>query len=193
MLGWFVAISPDHPRARQQRQVLQTDWMNSHYGLFVRPERVTHEWAALLAIHELEHIASMVSGREARLQGREPYLAGEVRAYSVEGAAADVVSGGRYLAAVEKAIDDGRFASSVAIASLNGTRSLDEISRKLDRVISPHAPASTGEARLRGGLHMMALGFMRINREVANWEGRFEQRKRFIERLYEPLGVLPPH
>lgn len=102
VLGWFVAISPDHPRARQQRRVLQTDWLNSHYGLFVRPERVTHEWAALLAIHEIEHIASMVSGRESRSQGREPYLAGEVRAYSVEGAAADVLSGGRYLASVRR-------------------------------------------------------------------------------------------
>lgn len=79
------------------------------------------------------------------------------------------------------------------IASLNGTRTLEEISRKLNRVISPQSAASTGEARLRGGLHIMALGFIQINREVADWEGRFEQRKRFVERLYEPLGVLPSH
>lgn len=192
VLAWFVAISPNHPRARQQRQVLQTDWMNSHYGLFVRPERVTHEWAAILATHELEHLASMASGLETRHQSRDPYLDGEVRAYSVEGVAADVLCEGRYLKALEKVIEENGFTTTDAIAKLNGSRELDGITRRLDGIITAHQAASAGESRLRGGLHIMALAFVLINQQFADWDRRLEGRKRYIEQLYEPLGVLPP-
>lgn len=189
--AWMVAMSPGSSRARQQRQVLQADWFDGSYGLFIRPAPVTSRWAGLLAVHEIEHLASMASGRETRGQRRDPYLEGEVRAYSVERAAADILTGGHYSHAVNRALADHGLTTIESVVRLNGTRVLDQITGKLDGVITVEEAVSTGEARLRGGLHLIAFGFALIDRIDIPSAESLKRKKAFIESLYLPLGVLP--
>jgi hypothetical protein len=193
--AYLVALAPDDPHARAQAQTLQVNWHQGFNGpilrLDIKPDRVSATWAGIFAIHELEHLYSMATGREVDPPKRRLYIEGEIRAYSVEITAADLVSDGRFREALRSEATRLKLDQWQQVAANYNTPAFAAAGRRLDKVISDAGPASAAEGRLRLASHIFFIGLFVIDNKQADPNLALKEKARFVEHLYDPLGVLP--
>lgn len=195
--AWIYVVPPNHWLEKQQHATLSAhmDDAGLNHVLSILSHDIHPTWAALAAAHELSHLRDGVLGIEpTKGRTRDQYLEGEHRAYSVERALALAMSGGRLQSALETIVTDTlrRPDPAIAINDLLNNRRLF-IMQSLDPCLVPDAPRSPSEEGTRLGLYVMLLGFEFSGRFVrGGGMRRREAEKRFIESMYEPLGVLPP-
>lgn len=185
--AWLVAISPADPTARTQPGVFSTDWINdSMVGTCIRPDPITKEWAALGLVKSLEHLEAEVSGREPKRRPIWQHHAEDVRSYESEILAAELLSDDRFSSSVTAALKANHLNDGNAVAAFSRSHRLWSVLGPLTLAITDKNPLSDGEAAVRGGLCLIALGFGAVENYTTDPETEFEQKVRFIQKLVPP-------
>ncbi len=156
----------------------------------VLPMGFTREWAGLVGVHELEHLENAYTGKEPEHATRDEYIEGEIRAYSVEIGAANILSCGRFTQTMDAMIDLFKWRTYGDIRSMHNSPMMLILANNLDTYITPNAPKSQAEARLRLGLYSVAVGFRLAEREAAgDPEKDHRLKKELIAALYGEGGA----
>jgi hypothetical protein len=194
--AWVFILPKGHFLYQEQKSVhsVHIDDSGLIPYLSILPQDMTAKWAMLGAVHELQHLSDIVLGVEPkRGETREQYLEGERRAYTVEIGLANAYSEGRLKAAFQQLVSNACKADDpiLALNALVGER-LPAIAQSIDQCMRVGLPKSIGELGVRQGLYAMLIGFEIANKLSENDVLRMkEMQRRFIEMIYEPLGVLP--
>jgi len=93
--GHFTVIPPGNPRLKSQYFLAGVE-PEPEPTAFIRPHKISAEFAGLNGIHELRHLYDFVNGVEPKNPTDEQYFAGEVRAWEAQIAAADLLTDGRF-------------------------------------------------------------------------------------------------
>lgn len=194
--AWIFVVPPGNFMIQQQKATHSMNLDNAGINAYlsILPYAVSEKWAALGLVHELSHLRDYVLGIEpAKGRTRDQYLDGEHRAYSAERALAFAYSNGQLQSTLQSIVEKA-MSQPDSVQALNAlvNQELSSITQSLDQTVEPNPPKSLSEMGIRQGLYMMLLGF-EMARQMAkgNDEAQKYFEKKFIEMIYEPLGVLP--
>ncbi|OLD53242.1 MAG: hypothetical protein AUI56_04645 [Actinobacteria bacterium 13_1_40CM_2_66_13] len=189
--GLLVVAPPGHPLAKGPTlQVLPRSDLNM---LQILPFAMTREWAGIALIHELEHLENFATGQEPRPPSRSQYLDGEVRAFSAEIAAFQLVTGSRFIPTV---VGLYRLFSSAAgnptegLSQTQGGHMMQALALEADALLGCPPPQSSAEAATRLGFYFVAGSLVTAGVQASNPD-IIEVRRKVIEVYYQPTGQLP--
>lgn len=190
--AWVVFVPPNH-KLISHPHAFRVDTSHDLNLLYVRPVDMTPDWYGLVGVHELVHLHDFATGKESKNPSRDEYLDGEVRAFSAEVAAAQMITKNQFLRAIRERVNhlnldpdkvtkmgleqDAPWAESLVLAT--------------DRHLNFPKPAGYTEASTRAGFYLMALGFESIAMHAGSPESTPDQKRLFIEKIYQSQGVLP--
>jgi hypothetical protein len=189
--GLVVVAPPGHPLAKgPMLQVLPRTDLNI---LQILPYAITKEWAGIALIHELEHLENFATGLEPKPPSRSQYIDGEVRAFSAEIAAFQLVTGNRFVPTV---VGLFRLFSSAAgyptggLSQEQGGHMMLALALEADALLGCPPPQSSAEAGTRMAFYIVAGSLVRAGVQASDPD-IFEERRKVIEFFYEPTGQLP--
>ncbi len=187
--AWLVVLPHDHPVNRSQETLMAVDTQSPLNYLKIKPSAVSRQWAGLAKLHEMRHLHDFTTGLEPKRPNRQQYIAGEVRAYSDEITAANLLSEGRLPTAIDDAIArHGVTTMEHALALRQNFAAISGIAREIDPCITPQLPLSQNESGTRLGFYMFAIAFRIADRVGGD---RQANRTLAVERLYGEQGLLP--
>ncbi len=162
--GWLAVIPAGSCTARTMPATMLLDPNPSIAVVQIRQEDVSELWAGVFLVHELSHLFDRIRKIEPPNPSRAQYLLGELRAYSLEVMAADLLSGG----AIRRRLDE--------MLDTWGCKSVDEVAEQslrlegadaanLESALSGGESLSDAEARLRHGFLAVAILLRYCERE----------------------------
>lgn len=191
--GLLIVMPAGHPLLTEAPPVaaLQVLTRVDIDALQILAHRVTDLWAGVFLVHELEHLENRAMGKEPRTPSRGEYLEGEVRAYSVEIAALELLTGNRYAITVNglHRLFERSEADAADAPSWWG-RYYRAVSDETDALIGCGPCLSNMEGSMRAGFHAIAIKLV-MTQDLGDPVVMLATRRRIIETLYEGLGVLP--
>jgi hypothetical protein len=190
--AWVVIVPPDHPLMSHPHS-FRVDTSHDLNLLYIKSVDVTPDWYGLVGVHELVHLHDFATGKESKKPSRDEYLEGEVRAFSAEVAAAQLITDGEFLRAIREQIDFKELEPRKLAEMVLGQDKtwIEPLVATIDRHLKLPKSAGEAEASTRAGLYLMSLGFESLAKRDGNPVSTPEQKKKFIEVIYESQGVLP--
>jgi hypothetical protein len=189
--GLLVVAPPGHPLAKGP--TLQVPPRTDLNMLQILPHAMTKEWAGIALIHELEHLENFATGKEPRPASRSQYIEGEVRAFSAEIAAFQLVTGNRF---IPTAVSMWRLFSSAAgyptegLTQKQSGHMTQALAVEADALLGCPPPQSGAEAATRLGFYHIGGSLVRASVQTSNPD-ILEERRSVIEFYYERTGQLP--
>lgn len=163
----------------------------------VLPVGFTKEWAGIAGVHELEHLENLFSGKEPAKASRSEYVDGEIRAFTAEMGAADILSRGRFLKAIDSMIEVYQWTDFEQIKPILRTHpALILMARNLDPYITTQQPLSQHEGGIRLAFYWMATALRMAERTAAgNPELAHLNKIKVLEFAYgsDEVDMLPKH
>ncbi len=190
--SWMVIVPPDHWKIAELKSPASVDVHHAMNIMHIKPVKMTREWAGLLTLHELQHLNDFVTGREPKNPNRKQYIEGEVRAYSSEMIAAEILTKGKFWRTLDAVCREYKFHTPDGLQSLTDAKTLNRLSRDLDGAITAEKPLSFDEANIRQGFYQMMAGFWLASLAAKTPADVLNMRAGFIEHVYaQREGLLP--
>ncbi len=191
--AWMAVVSNDSEILQEQvHAALVRREPEGIMLMRILPIDFTKEWAGLIGIHELEHLENALTGKEPENPTKEQYVDGEIRAFSVEIAGADILSKGSFLRGIDAVIDGYNLSSIEDVIAANNSPTILALAKNLDRYITSSPPLSRSEAGMRLAFYLVAVGFRIAERLGKDDEAKTrELKKKLIEQFYaKQLGEI---
>lgn len=157
--AWMCVVPPDNEIIKEQASSFVVRQEGGITLMRALPFEYTKEWAGLISVHELEHLENIVTKKESVQATKQQYIEGEIRAFSVEMAAAEVLSRGNFFKGLDAVIDGYNLQSLEKVTHLSGSPTVQSLAKNLDRYITTDAPKCASEAGMRLAFYVVAVGF----------------------------------
>ena len=164
--SWMTVVPDGHPYRDEMYSVLQMTAEEEFYVVHIAEGEYDPTWAILFAVHEVTHLYDRDLGIQPLRPNRRQHLDAELRANRNEMAAAQLVSGGTFLPALDALLDEWEGASTADIDRLAQRLDAKAVAR-LSRPITRAPAASQDEDALRRGFLWIALVIRHADRTGA--------------------------
>jgi hypothetical protein len=170
--------------------------MYDEYNMFIIcPYGVSEEWAGLIGVHEMQHLLDLKDAVKTKFDpNRELIIDMELRAYTTQIAAAELISNNRFKKLIHEVADFYKINTMEEALKLTTYENLQQsilICKELDCCITDALPLSRAEAHARRNFYGLAIAFDLAERLSISPEEADLRKKQYIETTYDIIGSLP--